>query len=214
MPRGEKDHGTNWLIQHHPDALLRLLGLTSVRGCRSAHARLTLPQALPDGLLEVSLSDHDEPVPFLLEVEAYPYRETEEQLSRDLDLAQMALGVLPDAAVIVLCRRGRRQASERTQRSALVWSLRRHRWKVLELWKVPAEHLLALNDVGVIPVVPLCRSREPAPVLLRRCRERILAQAPPNERSTLLTITSILATLRYTEPEQWIEAPGRTGHAS
>src|SRR5437879_5517113 len=142
MPRGEKDHGTNWLIQHHPAALLRLLGLSAVRSCRTAHPRLTLPQAIPDGLLDVLLPGHDQPLPMLLEMETYPSRETDEQMARDLDLAQLALGVLPDAAVIVLCRRGKRQAAGRAQHSALGWSARRHRWRVLELWKVPADELL------------------------------------------------------------------------
>src|SRR5262245_46552033 len=38
MPRSEEDHGTNWMIQHHSRALLRLVGLTEVRSCRAAHA--------------------------------------------------------------------------------------------------------------------------------------------------------------------------------
>jgi hypothetical protein len=46
--------------------LLRLAGLAQVRSCQAAHARLTLPQALPDGLLEVVLPDQVAPVPVLL----------------------------------------------------------------------------------------------------------------------------------------------------
>jgi hypothetical protein len=71
MPRGDKDHGANWLIQNHPAALLRLLGLSNIRSCRTAHPRLTLPEAIPDGLLEVSLPGQ-EPLHFLLEMETYP----------------------------------------------------------------------------------------------------------------------------------------------
>jgi hypothetical protein len=208
MPRGEKDHGTNWMIQHHPAALLRFLGVPDVRSCRTAHPRLTLPQAIPDGLLEARLPGHDQPLPFLLEVEAYPSPETDEQMARDLDLAELALGVLPDAAVIVLCRRGRRQAPGRAQQSALGWSVRRHRWRVVELWKVPAEELLAMNEVGLVPFVPLARTRERPAALLQRCWERIEQQGRPDERATLLTITSIMATMRYTGAERWIEALG------
>jgi hypothetical protein len=138
MPRGEKDSGTNWMIQHHSRALLRLAGLAQVRSCQAAHARLTLPQALPDGLLEVGLPNQAAPVPVLLEIEAYPSTENEEQLARDMDLAQLALGVLPDAVLLVLCPRGQQKQSSRCQEaSALGWSRRRHEWKVVELWKVP-----------------------------------------------------------------------------
>src|SRR4051794_27770318 len=106
MPRAEKDHGTNWLIQHHAPGLLRLVGIEHFRSCKAAHARITLPQALPDGLLEVILPDQQRPMHVLLEMEAYPSRENEEQLAKDMDLAEMALGVLPDSVLIVLSRRG------------------------------------------------------------------------------------------------------------
>ena len=36
-------------------------------------------------------------------------------------------------------------------------------------------------------------------------REHIERQCPPNERATLMTITSILAGMRYTDVEQWFE---------
>ncbi len=213
MPRGEKDHCANWMIQHYSAAMLRLLGLSAVRSCRTAHPRLTLPQAIPDGLLEVLLSDGDEPLPFLLEIETYPSKETDEQLARDLDLAALALGTLPDAAVIVLCPRGKRQAAGRAQHSTLGWSSRRHRWRRLEMWKVPADDLLALNEVGLVPLVPLARTREQAPALLQRCRDRIDRQGRPDQRVTLLTITSIMARMRYTDPEGWIEHSRRKSHA-
>jgi hypothetical protein len=207
MPRGEKDHGTNWLIQNQAGALVRLLGLTP-RTCRTVHPRLTLPQAIPDGLLELTLPDHDRPVPLLLEIETYPSAETNEQLSRDLDLAALALGKLPDAAVIVLCRRGKNQAAGRTQQSLLGWSQRKHRWRVLELWKVSAEELLGMNEVGLLPLLPLTRSRESPELLFRQSWERIDQQGRSDQRVQLLTITSILAGLRYTEATGWIETLG------
>ncbi len=207
MPRGEKDHGTNWLIQNHAAALVRLLGLAP-RSCRTAHPRLTLPQAIPDGLLELTLPEHDRPVPLLLEIETYPSAETNEQMSRDLDLAAQTLGVLPDAAVVVLCQRGRRQSARRTQQSLMGWSQRRHRWRVLELWKVPAEQLLDMNEVGLLPLLPLTRSRESPELLFRQGWERIGQQGRPDQRVQLLTITSILAGLRYTEAEEWIATLG------
>jgi hypothetical protein len=207
MPRSEKDHGTNWLIQNQAGALVRLLGLAP-RACRTAHPRLTFPQAIPDGLLELTLPDHERPVPLLLEIETYPSRETDEQMSRDLDLAALALGVLPDAAVIVLCRRGKNQAAGRSQESLLGWSQRRHRWRVLELWKVSADELLGMNEVGLLPLVPLAQSRESPALLFRQCWERIEQQGRRDQRVALLTITSILAGLRYTEARGWVETLG------
>jgi hypothetical protein len=207
MSRGEKDHGANWLIQNQAPALVRLLGLTP-RACRAAHPRLTLPQAIPDGLLDLTLPDHDKPVPLLLEIETYPSSETNEQMSRDLDLAALALGKLPDAAVIVLCQRGKGQAGRRTQQSLMGWSQRRHRWRVLELWKVPAKKILAMNEIGLLPLVPLMRSRESPELLFRQSWERIDRQARRDQRLPLLAITSILASLRYTEARGWIELLG------
>ncbi len=207
MPRGEKDHGTNWLIQNQATALVRLLGLAP-RTCRTVHPRLTLPQAIPDGLLELTLPDFDRPVPLLLEIETYPSADTNEQMSRDLDLAALALGKLPDAAVIVLCRRGKDQVAQRTQQSLLGWSQRKHRWRVLELWNVPAEQLLAMNEVGLLPLIPLTDSRESPELLFRQCWERIDRQGRRDQREPLLAITSILASLRYTGAEEWLEAIG------
>ena len=111
MPRGEKDHATNWLMQHHPSALVRLAGIAQLRSCKAAHTRLTLPQALPNGLLEVLLPEQKTPLHLLVEIESYPSKENEEQLVRDMDLAELALGTLPDTVLIVLRQRGKKQSS-------------------------------------------------------------------------------------------------------
>ncbi len=207
MPRGDKDHGVNWLIQNQAPALARLLGLAS-RACRPAHARLTLPQAIPDGLLELTLDGDPDPLPLLLEIETYPSTETNEQMSRDLDLAALALKKLPDAAVLILCNRGSPQASHRVQESRMGWSQRQDRWRTLELWTFPAEQLLVLNEVGLLPLLPLTQSPESPELLFRQSWERIDRQSRRDQREPLLTITSILASLRYTEAEGWIETLG------
>ena len=210
MPRGEKDHGANWLIQHHSRGLLRLVGLVKVRSGRAAHARLTLPQALPDGLLEVVLADRSAPVPVLLEIETYPSSDTEEQLARDMDLAQLALGVMPDAVVLVLCRRGQqKQSSRRQEAAALGWSGRRHWWKVVELWKVPAEQLLTLDEVGLMPLLPLTQSKQAPETLVQQSKERIQRQASASEQPTLLTITAIMASQRSGTVEEMVAHLGR-----
>src|SRR5207245_1654286 len=73
-------------------------------------------------------------------------------------------------------------------------------WRVVELWTLPAEQLLAANDVGLIPWVPLTAFAEPPEEILRRCRERIEQQAPAKERANLLAVSQVLARLRYSDP--------------
>jgi hypothetical protein len=208
MPRGEKDNATNWLMQHHPAALVRLVGIAQFRSCKAAHARITLPQALPDGLLEVLLPDQKSPLHLLLEIESYPSKENEEQIVRDMDLAELALGTLPDTVLIVLRQRGKKQSSQRAQRSPLGWARRRHEWRVVELWNVPAEELLALGEVGLVPLLPLTGSREAPETLLQQCKERIEQQGRPQERATLTAVTAMLASLRFGHPERWLELLG------
>jgi hypothetical protein len=71
------------------------------------------------------------------------------------------------------------------------------RWRVLELWTVPAEPVLATADPGLMPWVPLMRSAEPPEVVLRRCRAVIDQHARAEEHDQLLTVTQVFTRLRY-----------------
>jgi hypothetical protein len=73
-------------------------------------------------------------------------------------------------------------------------------WRVVELWTVPAEELLAANDVGLIPWVPLAQFQGPPEPILEECRRRIDQQAPADERANFLAVTEVLTQLRYKEP--------------
>jgi hypothetical protein len=73
-------------------------------------------------------------------------------------------------------------------------------WHVVELWTLPAEELLAANDVGLVPWVPLAKFDGPAEPILEQCRERIDQQATAEERTNLLAVTQFLMRLRYDEP--------------
>ena len=73
-------------------------------------------------------------------------------------------------------------------------------WRVIELWTIPAEKLLAAGDVGMIPWVPLSYIDGPPEPVLRECRARIDAQAPPGELENMLAVTQVLARLRYNDP--------------
>ncbi len=73
------------------------------------------------------------------------------------------------------------------------------RWKVVQLWSIPAETLLSARDVGLIPWVPLTHFDGPPEPIFQQCRVRIDEQAPPEERENLLAVTQVLAGLRYNE---------------
>jgi hypothetical protein len=62
-------------------------------------------------------------------------------------------------------------------------------WRVVELWNVAADDLLAADDVGLIPWVPLTRFVVPPEQMLQICRERIDRQARPTERENLLAVS-------------------------
>jgi hypothetical protein len=71
------------------------------------------------------------------------------------------------------------------------------RWRVVELWTVPAAPALAAPDLGMIPWVPLMHTAEPPEVVVRRCREIIDQHAPTEQRESLITVTQVFTRLRY-----------------
>ncbi len=85
--------------------------------------------------------------------------------------------------------------------SRLQWSQLACRWKVVELWTLPAEDLLAAGDVGLIPWVPLAKYEGAPETLLEQCRERIEERARPAERENLLAVSQVMARLRYQDQE-------------
>jgi hypothetical protein len=109
---------------------------------------------------------------------------------------------LPELLIVVL-QPGRRShvPLRYVQRSRLGWSSLAGAWKVVELWTLVAERLLAAGDVGVVPWVPLMRFGGPPEELLERCRERIEAQAHANDRANLLAVSQVLAQLKFPQPE-------------
>jgi hypothetical protein len=94
-------------------------------------------------------------------------------------------------------------------RSAWGWTRWDAAWKVIELWTLPAEDLLAAEDVGLIPWVPLTRFDGPPEPIFRECRARIDRDAPPEEHENLLAVTQVLAGLRYNDPRLFQLLGGR-----
>lgn len=196
------DKGGKWLIQHHGDSILRLGGVGEVVAWRAVQAEVVQPGQLPDGLLEVQLVGRAEPVYVIVELATKAERRLTKQLVRDLLLVYLDRDVLPEVVTLILRQRGQYRAARQVQvQSHLKLTSLEARWHIVEMWTVSAEDLLAANDVGLIPWVPLCKFAGPPEPLLKRCRERIEQQAQPQERMNLLAVTQVMTRLRYTDPQ-------------
>jgi hypothetical protein len=200
--RDDKDRSSKWMIEHHGDGILRLGRVRGFRSWRPAMADVVQPRQIPDGLLEVFFPDHAEPDPFLIEIATYPDRRVAEQVLRDALIVWLARRVVPDVVTLVLQPLGTFRLEGTTELTS------RHRltrfvgsWNVVDLWTLSAEELLAANDVGLIPWVPLTQFGGPPEALVQQCRDRIDQQAPPEERANLLAVTQVMTRLRYNDPQ-------------
>jgi hypothetical protein len=201
------DPSSKWLIEEHGAGILYLAGQRSVVSCRARKAEVVQPRKLPDGLLEVRLARSAQPHLVLVEVATYPEKRVVRQAQDDIRLVRQARGVLPEALVLCLCPRGRcRVPGQAEERSRLGWTGEALRWKVIELWTLPAEELLQAPGVGVVPWAVLARHEGPPEVLLRRCRDR-LDREGGGQRANLLAVTQVFARLHFDRPE-WLDILG------
>ncbi len=198
--REDKDNSAKWMIDHHGDALLRLGGITGFSSWRAAQTTLAHPKQLPDGLLEVTFPGQATPHLCVIEMATYPERRAEEQAVRDAALVWLDRGVLPEVLTLVLHPKGNLRVGGDWQLTSRLGGTRlAGRWTVIEVWTLSAADLLAMNDVGAIPFVPLAQTTETPEVLVRQCRERIDQQAGPQERDNLLAVTQVMTRLRYND---------------
>jgi hypothetical protein len=198
--REDKDNSAKWLIEHHGGAILRLSGIRGFTSWRTAHSELTHPRQRTDGLLEVNFPERTESDLVVIEVATFPERRAEEQAARDAALVWLDRGVVPEVVTLVLHPKGKFRFSGQWQSSSRQGLTRLAcTWTVIELWTLSAEELLAFNDVGVIPWVPLTQTTLPPEELLRLCRQRIEQQAKPEEVSNLLAVTQVMTSVRYNE---------------
>jgi|GEM_PF-520470 len=207
----DKDKSAKWLIEHHGDAILRLGGVTDVVRWQAAPAELVLPAKLPDGLLFVWRAGRDRPEPHVVEIATYPEHRAAEQALSDLLLVYLVRGEVPNVLVLVLRPKGQLHVPDHARRPSSdgVTELG-GRWRVVELWTVPAEPVLATSDPGMMPWVPLMHAAEPPEVVLRRCREVIDQRAPADEHDRLITVTQVFTRLRYKDPNLLSILGGKT----
>jgi hypothetical protein len=196
------DRSSKWLIQHHGVSILRLGGVTGVQSWRPLQAELVQPRQTPDGLLEVHLAGQSQAKLFLVEIATYPDRRLLEQVLRDTALVYLDRRVLPEVLTLVLHPKGQlRITGNHEETSPLGWARLQCNWRIVELWTLPAADLLAANDLGIVPWVPLAHFDGPPEPVLQQVRQRIDQQAPPDERANLLAVTQVLTRLRYNDPQ-------------
>jgi hypothetical protein len=143
----------------------------------------------------------------LVEVATYPEKRVVAQMQDGIRLVRQARGVLPDAFVLCLCRRGTyRIPAQVEQSSPLGWTGETLRWKVVELWTLSAEELLAAPDVAVAIWASLARYEGPPEVLLQRCRDRIERDGGA-QKPNLLAVAQVFAQLHFNKPG-WLDILG------
>jgi hypothetical protein len=195
------DRSSKWLIERQGNAILYLGGIRGIQSWRSLQADVVQPRRLPDGLLEVVLHGREDPDLYLLEIATYPENRVPTQILDDALLVLLNRRLVPEVMTLVLCPRGNlRVTGTHDWTSRQGWTNLHITWRVVELWNVPAQDLLAANDIGLIPWVPLTQFEGPPEPILEECRRRIDQQAPVEERANYLAVTQVLARLRYNEP--------------
>jgi len=195
------DRGSKWMLQHHGGAVLRLAGVRDLVSWRALQAEVVQPRQLPDGLLEVRLAGRSDPDLCVLELATYPEARLTEQIARDVMLVYLDRRAVPEVVAVVLHPKGQfRVGTELAWHSRIGLTRLAVGWRVVELWTVPAEELLAADDVGLIPWVPLSHFTGSPEPLLQQCRERIDRQAGPEERANLLAVIQVMTRLRYNDP--------------
>jgi hypothetical protein len=196
------DKSTKWMIQHHGDTILDLAELRNIATWTPRQAEPVQPRRLPDGLLEVQFQDRPTPSLVIVEVSTYPYSRLARQAAEDALLVYLEHHVVPGVVALVLHPRGKKRApTEMTLQSDDGLTSIHVTWKIVELWKVPAQQLLAAGDVGLIPWVPLARFDGPPEPILQECKARIQRDAKAEERENLLVVTHNFAALKYNDPQ-------------
>jgi hypothetical protein len=197
----EYDAGSKWMIQRHGGAIIRMSGFRNIGAWKAVQAEPVHPRRLPDGLIEVQYPGRARPTLFVLEVSTYPYQRLAKQAADDALLVYLDRGVLPEVVTLVLHPRGKKPIpSELTVHSDEGSTHLHISWKLVELWKVPAEDMLAADDIGLIPWVPLAQFDGPPEPIFRECHRRIERVSDPKERESLLVVTHFLAGLKYNDP--------------
>src|SRR5262245_33111935 len=194
----DKDKASKWLIERHGDAILRFSGVQDLVRWQAAPAELALPAKLADGLLYAWRAGRDRPEPYVIEVATHPELRAAEQALRDLLLVYPIRNEIPNVIVVVLRPKGQLRVPDHAERPGPDGVTKLGGWwRVIELWNVPAEPVLATADPGIMPWVPLMQAAEPPEVVLRRCLEIIDQHSQAEDHDRLIAVTEVFTRLRY-----------------
>jgi hypothetical protein len=196
--RDAKDRSIGFLVSKFPKALLRLAGVEGVKTCVPQMNSLSVPKRIPDGLLAVSFEKEKAPVLFLLEATTYPDADEERQVLEDVAMVLLSSKVIPEVISIVLAPKGNAQMLGSMQRSSLLGTTTLScTWKIVEMWKIEAEALLELGEAQLLPLLPLCKSKETPEAIVAQTNERIQTQAKEGEKESLLVMAAILSNFKF-----------------
>ncbi len=132
---------------------------------------------------------------------------------RNRAIVYLVRNILPEVVVLFLHPKGHVEAAGssvlRSRRGLTRWDLS---WRAVKLWEVPAQELLAVGDIGLIPWVPLAHIDGPTEPVLRECRDRIARDAPKDEQKNLAAVTQLLSRLRYNDETRFSPVWRTQGH--
>jgi hypothetical protein len=207
----EYDKCGKYQIQHHGDSILRMARAPAIVSWKPVQAELVQHRRLPDGLIEVLHQGEDQSDAYLLEIATYPEARVASQVMDDIALSWLGRHVLPEVVVLFLYPKGNVVPAEsislNSRQGCTTWDAS---WRIVKLWEVRAEDLLATGDIGVVPWVPLARFDGPPEPIFRECRARIDQVDSRVEHENLLAVTQFLARLRYDEEALFEILGGRT----
>jgi hypothetical protein len=206
VPIQPYDKCSKYLIQQHGNSILRMAGVHDIPSWTPLQAELVHVSRFPDGVLEVPCPGQAQPDIFILEIATDPDARVPSQAVQDTALVYLERKIVPEVIVLFLRKKGHVKAADSvTLRSRRGLTRLDLSWKALKLWELPAEVLISMGDVGLLPWVPLAQFDGPPERIVSRCRARIDRQAPrlgDAEHKNLLAVTQLLLGLRYNQKKE------------
>jgi hypothetical protein len=97
-----------------------------------------------------------------VEFATYPDARVPSQAVRDAPAGFLERNVLPEVLVLFLHEKGNVPAADSIElKSRKGFTTMSVSWRAVKLWELPAEELLALGDVALLPWVPLAKLSGP-----------------------------------------------------